>query len=84
MSDYQPVNCEFHDIIEACATLRNPIAMVVLKSEGPHRIVNTVIKDVFAKDGAEYLHTNCGKLIRLDQLITVDGHNIRDFVDAKE
>jgi Rho-binding antiterminator len=80
MSDYQPVNCEFHDVIEACATLRKPVTILIQNTDGTHRTIHTIISDVFARDGVEYLKTQCGALIRLDDLLTVDSHEIRNFV----
>jgi Rho-binding antiterminator len=80
MSNYQPVNCEFHDVIEACATLRKPIAILIENTAGSHRTIRAIISDVFARDGVEYLKTHCEELIRLDELLAVDGHEIRNYV----
>ncbi len=79
MSAYQPINCEFHDIIEACATRRKNIVIVVRQTDATRRTIHGCITDVFARDGAEYLKTHCGELIRLDQLLAVDGHEITNF-----
>jgi Rho-binding antiterminator len=80
MSSYQPVNCEFHDVIEACATLRKQVAILVENTDGTHRAIQAIISDVFARDGVEYLKTHCEELIRLDELLAVDGHEIRNFI----
>jgi Rho-binding antiterminator len=80
MSSYQPVNCEFHDVIEACATLRKPVAILVENTDGTHHAMHAIISDVFARDGVEYLKTECEELIRLDALLAVDGHEICNFV----
>jgi Rho-binding antiterminator len=80
MSHYQPVNCEFHDVIEACATLRKPVSIVAENADGAHRAIHAIISDVFARDGVEYLKTQCEELIRLDKLLAVDGHEIRNFI----
>jgi Rho-binding antiterminator len=84
MSNYQPVNCEFHDVIEACATLRKPVTILVENTDGTQRAVHAIISDVFARDGVEYLKTRCEELIRLDELLAVDGHEIRNFVQAPQ
>jgi Rho-binding antiterminator len=80
MSHYQTVNCDFHDVIEACATLRKPVAILAKNTDGSHRAIHAIISDVFARDGVEYLKTNCEELIRLDELLEVDDHEIRNFV----
>jgi Rho-binding antiterminator len=82
MSDYQPVNCEFHDVIEACATLRKPVTILAENTNGTHRTIHVIISDVFARNGVEYLKTQCEELIRLDKLLAVDGHAICNFVQA--
>jgi Rho-binding antiterminator len=84
MSDYQPVNCEFHDVIEACATLRKPVTILAENADGTHRAVHAIISDVFARDGIEYLKTHCEELIRLDELLSVDGHAICNFFQAPQ
>ncbi|NGZ87940.1 hypothetical protein [Duganella aceris] len=72
---YVPISCEFHDRLEDLATLRRPAAVryvdqgVVLQREA-------IIKDVFARGGVEYLALDSGELLRLDQLIEVDGSRL--------
>jgi Rho-binding antiterminator len=78
MSDYQPLNCEFHDIIEVCATLRKPVRLFINHTDETQSTLHTVITDVFAQDGAEYLKTQCGELVSLDSLLAIDGHDTRN------
>ncbi len=73
MSNYQPINCEFHDVIEACATLQKPTTILVKNTDGTHRAIHGIISDVFARDGVEYLKMQNDELIRLDELLVVDG-----------
>jgi Rho-binding antiterminator len=84
LSSYRPVNCEFHDVIEACATLGKLVTSLVENTDGTHRAVHAIISDVFACDGVEYLKTRCEELIRLDKLLSVDGHEIRNFVQSPQ
>jgi Rho-binding antiterminator len=84
MRDYQPVNCEFHDVVEACATLRKLVTILVENTDGTHRAVHAIISDVFARDGVEYLKTRYEELIRLDNLLSVDGHEIRNFFQTPQ
>jgi Rho-binding antiterminator len=77
--NYQPINCEFHDVIEACATLRKPVTILAENTDGSHRAIRAIISDVFAREDVEYLKTECGEMIRLDALLAVDGHDIRNF-----
>jgi Rho-binding antiterminator len=80
MNSYQSVNCEFHDVIEACATLHKSVAILIQNTDGTHRTIHAIISDVFARDGVEYLKTKSEEFIRLDALLAVDGHEICNFV----
>lgn len=80
MSPYQPANCEFHDLIEACATLQKSITIVAKNADETLRVIHTIISDVFARDGIEYLETQCGQLIRLDELIAIDDQELLNYV----
>lgn len=74
------MNCEFHDVIEACATLRKQITIVAKNTDGTHRAIHAIISGVSARDGVEYLKTHYAEWIRLDALVAVDGYEIRNFV----
>ena len=65
MSHYQPVNCEFHDVIEACVTMRKRVTVVTKNADETHRTIHTIIADVFERDGVEYLKTHCAEFIRI-------------------
>lgn len=64
---------------EACATLRKPVFVLTKNTDGSYRSIYAIISDVFARDGVEYLQRECGELIRLDELLAIDGHEIRNF-----
>lgn len=69
---YVPIDCEFHDVLEAVATLRRVVAIDHLDDEGNRRVVDARIADLFARDGAEYMRLDDGSLIRLDKLVSID------------
>lgn len=72
-SSYQPINCEFHDVLEATAVRGTRATLRVIDPEGSELTVRAAIADVFAECGAEYLRLASGELIRLDRLVSVDG-----------
>lgn len=80
MSNYRPVNCEFHDVIEACAILQKSTTILARNADGTHRFIHAIISDIFARDGAEYLETQCGQLIRLDELLAIDDQDVSNYV----
>jgi len=69
---YTPINCDFHDELEAIATLRNNCVIVYCSSDGETR-VQDYIDDVYARNGEEFIKLNSGLVIRLDALVEVDG-----------
>ncbi len=79
MSDYQPISCEFHDFLEAAATLRRRTAIEYLDEAGQPASITAVVLDVRTKDGAEYLYADNNAVIRLDRLIAVDGRKLLDY-----
>jgi Rho-binding antiterminator len=73
-----PISCEFHDRLEDLATLRKPASVRYVDSDG-EQVRTVVIQDVFAREGAEYLSLSSGELVRLDQLIEVDGLKLAEL-----
>ncbi len=76
---YIPINCEFHDVLEALATTRKPAAIVFLDEAGAQRQITAVIADVHARDGAEFVVLATGESLRLDRLVNVDGEALSDY-----
>jgi len=76
---YLPINCEFHDLLEALATTRKPAQIGFRDADGAVQRRTAAITDVFARDGAEYLSMSTGETLRLDQLVEVDGENLADY-----
>lgn len=59
VSDYEPIDCSVHDKLLARATSRTLTDIVYRGADGTdegERVVQGTIVDVFARDGAEYLH----------------------------
>lgn len=71
-SKYQNINCSYYDQLEAYATKRTK-CLVIYFDDDLEKTLEGIIVDVFAKDGAEYLKLNNGIVIRLDQLISING-----------
>lgn len=79
MNDYRPINCEFHDLLEALATTRKPAHIEFLQDDATKGLLVGQIKDVYARDGVEYLELSSGEKVRLDRLVTVNGSKESDF-----
>ena len=79
MRPYEPVNCEFHDVLESLATTRQRADVVYQDSTGAQCTRSTELVDVFARSGAEYVTLASGETVRLDALISVNGAKPTDF-----
>lgn len=73
LSPYVPVLCEFHDRLEAIASMRRSVDITFADDTGVVRQCLTTIADVYTRDGAEYLATGAGEIIRLDRIVAADG-----------
>lgn len=71
--NYIPISCDFYDEIELRA-LRGSQCTIVFKNENNEEVtLEGIIKNVYAKNKEEFLEMKSGKIIRLDQLVSIDG-----------
>ncbi len=71
MSDYTPVSCDFHDRLEAFATLRTLCRIVYQHPVQGLTEAHGRIVDVYAANRADYLRLQDGSEIRLDWIQSV-------------
>ncbi|WP_229417366.1 hypothetical protein [Massilia sp. Root418] len=79
LPQYIPVSCEFHDRLEDLATLRKQAGISYTGEDGALQQRSAVIKDVYARDGADYVSLSTGETVRMDRLVEVDGYKLADF-----
>ncbi|UWX03679.1 hypothetical protein H1235_12745 [Pseudoxanthomonas sp. NC8] len=70
---YLPVNCEFHDVLEATAMRGRPTAIHHRRADGQAAVSHARIVDLHAQDGIEYMDLDDGTRLRLDHVESVDG-----------
>ena len=51
MSDYKPISCEFHEVLESLAMTHKNADVEYLNTDGELRMINGVIRDVYARGG---------------------------------
>jgi len=78
-SHYQPINCEFHDLLESHATLRKPVRIGIRNETGLTEYRTASITDLYAQNGAEYMSMSTGETVRLDQIEEIDGTKLSAF-----
>jgi len=74
---YQPINCSFHDVLLAKATLREVCQIVYWDEKEREITLDAIITDVFTRKGEEFMHLNNGIEIRLDAIVSVAGQKLR-------
>lgn len=76
--NYQPISCDFHDILEDAAVRRLRVE-VAFNSEGGEQVNIGRIKDITVEGQEEFLIMEDGLKLRLDQLIRVDQQTVADY-----
>ncbi|MFI8718761.1 hypothetical protein ACIGHF_12885 [Stenotrophomonas sp. NPDC077464] len=76
---YQPINCEFHDVLEAVATGGRRVPIVYATTGAAQAAVVARITDLGASDAVEYMHLDDGSRVRLDDIVSVDGIDQQAF-----
>ncbi len=70
---YQPIDCNYYDLLEAYATTRRYIRIQYFSDIREFISVDAIIKDLYTRDKMEYMLLNTGEEIPLNQLVSVDG-----------
>lgn len=76
MNAYTPVSCDFHDQLEAFATLHQDCDLVYHDEANQVVEVSDRIVDVYASNHADFLKLKNGTEIRLDRIISVNGQSV--------
>lgn len=73
---YVPISCQEHDRLLALATLGQECEIEFGTEEGDVHTIRGVIEDVYTRNAAEYLRLRGGRILRLDQLQSLDGRPV--------
>lgn len=76
MDAYRLVGCDFHDRLESLATLRQTCHLVYRSDTNPSIEIDARIVDVYAANQADYIRLADGTEIRIDKILSVDGHPV--------
>ncbi|PIG94166.1 hypothetical protein CSQ79_07510 [Gloeocapsopsis sp. IPPAS B-1203] len=81
MDAYVPVDCGFHDQLEALATLRKECQIVYQNASGELVKVQGRIIDVYVANKAEFLQLYNGTKIRLDRIVSVNNEQVSSWTN---
>lgn len=70
---YQPIDCNYYDRLEAWATMGATCVIAFLDGAGGAQEVTARIRNLYTLNKAEFLQLDNGLVIRLDQLVSVNG-----------
>lgn len=79
MDAYIPVSCDFHDELEALATLRQECRIVYSNAANELVEVQDRIVDVYAANKADFLKLKDGTEIRLDRIVSVNDKQLSSY-----
>ncbi|QDV43967.1 hypothetical protein Enr13x_38280 [Stieleria neptunia] len=71
---YTPISCTFYDQLEILAMRKSPTTIRYRDAEEHEQQTTAVVVDVYSKDKQEWVKLDDGTIIRLDRLISADGH----------
>lgn len=71
--EYKPIACGLYDELELRALRKQNVKLIITNEKNDSELIDCVISDLFSKDKVEYLKTNNGRIIRLDDILELDG-----------
>lgn len=69
---YKPIDCGYHDRLEAAASKRQRVSLVFLSPSGEAKNTTATIETIETSQGEEYLQLNTGESIRLDRIVKLN------------
>ena len=75
---YKPINCDFHELLLAKATLREECEITYFKNNESTTEIST-ITDVYTSKGEEFMVLKSGTVVRLDYIVSVNNNNQPNF-----
>ncbi|MBW7842206.1 MAG: hypothetical protein H3C40_05735 [Ignavibacterium sp.] len=69
---YKPIACGLYDELELRALRKQRVKIIFLNAKDNNELIECIITDLFSKDNTEYLKTDNGRIIRLDNIIEMD------------
>ena len=70
--DYTPIDCNFHDLLEAAATQRRRVHLQYFNDLRQLCLGSGAIDTFFVRNRAEWMRLASGEEIRLDHVIRLD------------
>lgn len=80
-NQYQPIDCGVYDEIEVLAMQKKPCEIEFRQEDLTVRSITTEVLDVYSKDHAEWVKLASGDVVRLDQIVRLNGRELGGACD---
>ncbi len=71
--EYKPIACGLYDELELRAIRKQRVKLIFQDDKKGNEVIECIITDLFSKNKVEFLKTSDGKIIRLDDILELDG-----------
>lgn len=72
---YTPINCSYYDYLEEVATLKRQVLIEFYRNATKVEVLSGV-STLYTTSGMEFMVLTTGEEVRLDKLISFDGHRL--------
>ena len=79
-STYTPINCSFYDILEAHATKKDMVEIVLKNKDDDQTMIKDIIKNFETRKGEEFAVLSSGIWVRLDTILSVNGWRVDNLL----
>ena len=79
MEKYIPISCDFHSELELLAMRGTACQIEYRNLEGKIVRISAIIKDMYTLNKEEFLILHDSAKIRLDQLVSVNGMELKNY-----
>lgn len=82
-TEYQPINCNYYDVILAYATKRTAVEIKFENLDEEPVSFMAIVKDVYTKNKEEFILLESRESIRLDKIVSIGGVSRADFENGE-
>ncbi|MFK7807933.1 MAG: Rho-binding antiterminator [Saprospiraceae bacterium] len=76
-TDYKPIDCNIYDELVLLIMRKRKIKLEFLNGKDATTEAETVLTNIYTKEGEEFITLQNGKDIRLDKILKIDGEEFQ-------
>jgi Rho-binding antiterminator len=78
-NNYKPIDCDLYDELVLLIMRKQRIQICIQNENGLEEEMDTVLKDIYSKEGEEFVLLENGNNLRLDKLVKIDGKDFEGY-----